>query len=98
MSRKLKLFNGRDWDGRGGHLYIAASSQADCVNLCNEAYRKIKGYDIVSHVCPFTLNEIRTYFSKDCWGNSMEWITPERGVWWTPKQYGPNSESPKRII
>jgi hypothetical protein len=27
------------------------------------------------------LNEINVYFSKGCWGNVMEGITPERGAW-----------------
>lgn len=96
--RKLKLFNGRDWDSRGGHLYIAAFSQTDCADLCNQAYRKIRGYENRLDIAPTSLNEIRTYFSKGCWGSPMDGITPERGVWWTPKKFGSESEPPKRVI
>lgn len=97
--RKLKIFNGRDWDCRGGHLYIAAYSIQDAADLANEAYRKLNGYTDRPDITPTSAGEIRTYWSKGCWGNAMDGITPERGVWWVKKSYGPDaSGKPERLI
>ena len=66
--RYLKLWNGRWFKNQ--HLYIAAYSQKDAVSLVGQIFPKAR----------FTLHEIQVYFSS-CWGNSMEGIKPERGVW-----------------
>jgi hypothetical protein len=67
--KKLKLFNGR-WDGAKGRAYVAAYSNKDCVELLRQA-----GHTIMS------LYELNGWWSKGAWGNSMDGITPERGVW-----------------
>lgn len=74
MAKELKLFNGRwmPYHERGYHVYIAAYSRADAVRLVNE----VLGWNYM------TPNEIKVYFS-DTWGNPMQCITPERGVWIT---------------
>lgn len=79
-NRKLKLWNGRDYDCKG-HLYVAGFSQQDCADLCNEAYRKENGYKGRPDITPYSLYEIKTMWSPGCWGNNMDGITPERGVW-----------------
>lgn len=65
---KLKFWNGRWFKHQ--HLYIAAYSQADAVAVVTEVFPKAR----------FTLYEIQVYFSN-CWGNAMEGVEPERGVW-----------------
>lgn len=67
-SSKLKFWNGRWFKHQ--HLYIAAYSQVDAVALVAEVFPKAR----------FTLHEIQVYFSN-CWGNSMDGIERERGVW-----------------
>lgn len=94
MIRKLKLWNGRDWDCRG-HLYVCAYSQKDAVDLLNQAYRKIRGYENRPDINPTTLCEIRKYWNSKGWGRSMDGITPERGVWWSKEA---RLENPQRII
>ena len=71
--KPLKLYNGRF--GRQDHIFIAAYSNADAARILDEAYQTI-GYGSSG-----MLNEINVYFSKGCWGNPMEGITPERGAW-----------------
>jgi len=97
--RKLKLFNGRDWDCRGGHLYVAAYSEKDACDLSNEAYRRLKGYTDRPDIKATTLNEVRNYWSKGCWGDRMIGITPERGLWWVEQNYGSKSSgAPRRLV
>lgn len=106
MAKELKLWNGRglvlntsklkqfipidDSDrnaryNRDVHMFIAAYSVADAVRLINE----FNGYE-GNHS-----SEIKEYFSKNCWGNRMEGITPERGIWVTE---GYKIKPPVRII
>lgn len=69
--KTLKLYNGRWYeDGWTKHCYIAAYSRADAGRLYAQAGRGSRGVDA----------ELRDYFSE-CWGNSMEGIKPERGLW-----------------
>jgi hypothetical protein len=89
--KKLKIANIGDWTHRGGHLYVAGYSQKDMVELINEAYGKVRGNGCVGS---YTLGYFRGYGSMGCWGDSMNGIVPERGVWWE-KKYG---EKPVRII
>jgi len=92
--KKLRLYNGADWDHRGGHLYIAAYSVKDVVVLAYEAELKVKG-----HGRRFTEYWFNTYFNKGTWGNRMNGITPERGVWWVRQEYGPGcKEKPQRLL
>jgi len=94
--KKLKLFNGRDWDCCGGHLYVAAYSIKDAAELASAAYRKIKGLENRPDIKMTTISEINVYWHKGCWGNNMNGISPERGVWWTEKEYG--TPKPVRIL
>lgn len=84
-ARQLKLWNGRAYccykpsdprwkgndPGRGATISAAAYSRADLRRLiaeyCGEAPSD---------------GELRTYFAE-CWGNDMDGITPERGIWLT---------------
>lgn len=88
---KLKIWNGRGFrmiDGKARkieHVYVAATSRADAVRLINE----VAGWASVND------NELKTYYSP-CWGNQMDGITPERGVWvtWTRT----STEKPTRLL
>ena len=76
MTKELKLFNGRTYGvlpsayWRDSHLYIAAYNMADVMRVCTEAGLQAP-----------TRNEITTYWSKGQWGNSMDGIAVERGIW-----------------
>ena len=82
MARTLKLFNGRaycamksapEWEGVRGnaeqHAYIAAYSREDARRVVEEYCGRKP-----------SVSELRDYFSP-CWGNAMEGIAPERGLW-----------------
>lgn len=75
--KKLKLYNGSD-DGRA-HLYVAAHSDKDAVELINQCPGR-KG---------MTLYYLRMYFAKGAWGNTMNGIEPERGVWIQERDHEP---------
>ena len=92
--KKLKLFNGSDWEHRGGHLFIAAHSLADAVRLANEARAKATGIS-----GGISVSYAREYWSKGCWGKTMNDVTPERGVWHCPAIAGGwYSDKPLRLI
>lgn len=91
--KKLKLFNGRDLDGEG-LLYVAAYSQKDAIDLLNQAYRNGRKLEDRLDVHPYTLREIQIYWNKGHWGNTMDGITPERGVW----RDGKWGKTPKRLL
>ena len=84
--RKLILFNGR-WmeNGKVGHAYIAAHSIADAARMCEQ---------IVG--CRGWVPEIKNYFCKGHWGDKMQGITPERGIWVDLDEYG--TTKPKRVL
>jgi hypothetical protein len=95
-NKKLKLFNGGDNYFKSsfndlGHLYVAAYSQQDAVNLINQTYRKLKKLEDRLDVNPCGLSEIRNYYSKNCWGNAMDGVTPERGIWRVSEREGNSS-------
>ena len=100
--KQLKLFNGRSWGGRGGHLYIAAYSVADAARLMGEARRIILKSSETGPVDKFDVGrntrEISDYYAKDCWGLSMKGVTPERGVWMSKASTNGLEEKPVRII
>lgn len=82
---QLKLWNGRAIDVLGNtrqsmHIYVAAHSIADLQRLCKEL-----GLNVPSR------HEIKTYWSN-CWGNPMDGITAERGVW-----VGGRTQPPRRL-
>lgn len=100
MAKELKIWNGRGgciWERqlpielqghRAYHIYIAAYSVADACRLINE----VNGYERNN------AQEIKVYFSKGCWGNNMEGITPERGIWISHDAMDIAKETPVRII
>lgn len=86
--KTLKLWNGGDWKARHGHLYVAAYSVKEACELCREAYRKVRP-DAPEDYYPITTHELNVYFNKGCWGNPMDGVTPERGVWWSKELNDP---------
>ena len=91
--RALKLYNSGDWDGSGGHLFVAAWSQQDAVALVNQAHKKLMGYD-----GNMSLGHFREYWNKGCWGNDMNDVKRERGVWWAKRVEGGWHGKPERVI
>lgn len=88
---ELKIWNGRGWGMRNTpeyveHCYVAAHSRADAVRLINELDPRAMMTD----------REIKEYFAEGCWGNVMDGITPERGVWVT--RTGKSDEVPERLF
>ncbi len=79
-TRKLKIWNGRDWAAKG-MLYVAAYSVQDAVDLVNAAYRKLKGYENRPDIGVSSVHEVRKYWAPNCWGDRMAGIPVERGVW-----------------
>lgn len=85
MKKKIKIWNGRDNEAKGT-LYIGAYSRADACKMLVELYP----HTTISH----WNREITNYFSPDCWGNSMNNVVPERGVWHSEEKW---KDTPKRI-
>lgn len=75
MAKTLQIWNGRGftvWETKihFDHAYVCAESGAEAVKLLQKAGHTGMNY-----------NELKNYWSKGCWGNSMDGITPEKGVW-----------------
>ena len=84
MAKELKLWNGRgycckklddpSWDslGREGppHAYVAAYSRADARRVIAEYCGKMPS-DF----------ELSVYWNEGTWGNYMNDVVPERGLW-----------------
>lgn len=84
MARELKLWNGRGncllksgdpmWDGfrnnAYAHGYVAAYSRSDARRVIAEYCGRDPGDA-----------ELRVYWNSGCWGNPMDGIAPERGLW-----------------
>lgn len=79
--KELKIANIRDWEGRGGHLYVAGYNKKDMIELLNLSYRKANHLENRQDVAPFSAYEFNTYASIGAWGNLMAGIKVERGVW-----------------
>jgi hypothetical protein len=74
---KLLIANGRGdygYKGLDGRLFVCAASKADAVRLLVQA-----GHERMN------AREFNEYWSKGCWGVSMEGVARERGVWFTPE-------------
>lgn len=82
MNKKLILFNGRGHGNKylGYHFYIAAHSYVDAGHLLTEATRHSARDN--------WYRELKTYYSRGCWGDRMAGITPERGLWVHKDQSG----------
>lgn len=98
-ARKLKIANIGDWDHRGGHLFVAGYSQQDMIDQINEGYRRLHGWEHRPDIKVFSLSEFRHYVSMDCWGNTMEGMPVERGVWWArPVAGGNHSDKVEKLV
>ena len=97
--KKLRIWNG-GLDGRGAHVYIAAYSLREAARLLEETRKKV--FNVAYELNDMLINrnsiEIRDYFSEGCWGNPMEGVTPERGVWYAPALGSGQSGKPERGI
>ena len=96
IMKQLKIWNGRCyshpinknelWKNRKQketpHIFVCAHSMADAARVCEQYFAQ-----------PPSRNEMKEYWSPNCWGNSMDGITPERGLW---IQF--RSEKPVRVV
>lgn len=101
MSKPLKIWNGRGFEYCGDRLYLCAKNRKQAAKLMLDVWIKINNLD------PNRdrkleegrmYREITTYFHEGCWGNSMDGITPEVGVWYAPAIGGGHAGKPERII
>jgi hypothetical protein len=76
--KTIKKFNG-NW-GTNSHAYVGAYSQKHAVELLNKA-SDCRGY--------MTISQLQKYWSKNCWGNAMNGIEPQIGVWIQDAWNGP---------
>lgn len=101
MSKPLKIWNGRGFESLGDHLYICAKNRRQAARLMLEAWLKIKSLDTTrdwSLELGRNYRKITNYFCEGAWGNSMDGITPEIGVWYAPAIGGGHAGKPERII
>jgi hypothetical protein len=65
--KTLKLYNGHINTGKydRGHVYIAAYSNKQASEIISDALNQY-----------ITPSNIKTYYHKGCWGNSMDNIIP----------------------
>ena len=99
--KTLKVWNGRGWgnqrrdkDGKiipdptgkeyCDHAYVCANSRSHAVRMINE----VVGHGAVSD------SELKVYWHEGCWGNAMEGIEKEIGIW-TIQEHG---DKPQRIL
>ncbi len=82
----MRVWNGRGFKSNGDSIYVAACSRREAARLLAMAanvqgnfQREVDDRDI-----GIWDRELKTYFSE-CWGNAMDGITPEKGVWYQEK-------------
>jgi hypothetical protein len=80
--KPLCCWNGY-WNGSSVHVNVCAHSRADAGRLLVEYGASRSGIDKM----------IKDYYSE-CWGNNMDGITPERGLWVVPF----HGAQPSRVI
>lgn len=97
-TKVLKLWNGRGlscrkasdplWQNASAngsvHAFICAASRADARRVIEEYCGRLPA-DV----------ELKEYFHKGCWGDSMKGVTPERGLW---LRFGDFMSSPVRVL
>ena len=86
--REIKIWNGGGV-GRQEYLFIGAYSKSDACRMLTELYPYMN------------INQWRykmdVYFSDGCWGNAMNGIIPERGIWLVQNEYTVEQTKPERI-
>lgn len=90
--KTLRIWNGRGhgkWT-RGGSFYIGAYSRRQAARLLCKAC----GHPEDDFWIGRYSREMKGYYAEGCWGNAMEGIAPELGLWAT-KSY---NEKPVRIL
>ena len=98
-SRQLKLWNGRggktwkpfrEWD----HFYVCAKSRRDAAVLLAKTTHP-RPHEVGPREIGQWDRELKEYYSE-CWGNDMDGVVPERGVWATATPCNRN-EKPTRV-
>lgn len=88
MDKQLKIWNGR---GHGKfdkyHIYVAAYSVKQACELIGKACELGQ---------PLATSEINKYYSKNCWGVTMDGITPTEPCVYVHKNY--TNDKPIKII
>ena len=88
MAKQLKIWNGM---GSGKYkrrtIYVAAYSARQACEIiataCGLAY-------------PISATELKDYYNKGCWGNSMKGIVPAEPCVYVQSELG--NETPKRVL
>lgn len=100
--KTLKIWNGRGWGhriydkdrvlipdptgkSRCDHAFVCAHSRSHAIRLINQA----AGREVVND------RELKNYWHEGSWGNTMEGINQEIGVWTVQKSF---VDKPKRIL
>ena len=86
MAKKLKIWNGSGCGSEyiNGHLYVAAYSQKQAVEVINQACS--------SNV---TISHFKNYFSEGSWGNDMNHIIPTEPCVYAAKHF---RDKPTKIL
>ena len=99
-SMKLKIWNGGGWRCNGDCLYICGKNRKHAATLHQEAHHKY--YNLTHKITKSDIDRayrhIAVYFHEGCWGNAMDGIEPEIGVWYAPPIGGGHAGKPERII
>lgn len=96
MAKELKIWNGRGYCCRKTgdahwaairtnvdvHAYVAAYSRADARRVIEEYSGRDPGD-----------TELKVYWCEGTWGNAMQGVTPERGLW-----LGFAPQKPERVL
>lgn len=90
MANQLKIWNGRAHGkyaagGNRHHVYVAAYSAKQAAELVGQACET---------PC-VSVHEINVYYSKGCWGDSMDGIVPTEPCVYLKKEY---DGKPFRVI
>ena len=83
MAKELKLWNGRAYVLRRPDDAMWAEVRENAYqNACVAAYSRADARRVIAEYCGSDIgdSELRDYWSQG-WGNSMQNVTPERGLW-----------------
>jgi hypothetical protein len=73
-TKTIKIWNGTDFNNRGGRIYIAAYTLKQAIEMVNKAFGK-------NERSGYTYAIAKRYWVENCWGNPMNGILPAVGVW-----------------
>ena len=63
--------------------------------VCATSVKQVVAMFIQAGIHGVTTSEIQVYWHKGCWGNAMDGVTPEIGIW---ADHGIWGEKPTRLL